>query len=55
VVFFLAPGLLKVSGHAAGRSVVMIWIQLRDVRAGHARLAAAAVPASGSRPPSPGA
>jgi catechol 2,3-dioxygenase-like lactoylglutathione lyase family enzyme len=45
VVFFLAPGLLEVSGHAAGppgRSV-MIWIQLRDIHAEHARLAAAAV------------
>jgi len=45
VVFFLGPGLLEVSGHAAGppgRSV-MIWIQVRDVRAERARLAAAAV------------
>ncbi len=46
VVFFLGPGLLEVSGRAAGppgRSV-MIWIQVRDVRAEHARLAAAGVP-----------
>ena len=41
-----ARGLLEVSGHAAGspgRSV-MIWIQVRDVHAEHARLAAAGVP-----------
>jgi len=46
VVFFLGPGLLEVSGHMAdpaGRSV-MIWIQVRDVYAEHARLAAAGVP-----------
>jgi catechol 2,3-dioxygenase-like lactoylglutathione lyase family enzyme len=46
VVFFLGPGLLEVSGLAAGppgRSV-MIWIQVPDVRAEHARLAAAGVP-----------
>ncbi len=46
VVFFLGPGLLEVSGHStgpAGRSV-MIWIQVRNVRAEHARLAAAGVP-----------
>jgi catechol 2,3-dioxygenase-like lactoylglutathione lyase family enzyme len=46
VVFFLGQGLLEVSGPAdgpAGRSV-MIWIQVRDVRAEHARLAAAGVP-----------
>ena len=45
MVFFLGQGLLEVSGHAAGppgRSV-MIWIQVRDVHAEHARLAAAAV------------
>ncbi|MBV9206126.1 MAG: VOC family protein [Actinobacteria bacterium] len=45
VVFFLGPGLLEVSGSAAGppgRSV-LIWIQVRDVRAEHARLAAAGV------------
>ena len=46
VVFLLGQGLLEVSGHAdgpAGRSG-MIWIQVRDVRAEHARLAAAGVP-----------
>jgi predicted enzyme related to lactoylglutathione lyase len=45
VVFFLGQGLLEVSGRAAGspgRSV-MIWIQVRDVHAEHARLAAAGV------------
>jgi predicted enzyme related to lactoylglutathione lyase len=45
VVFFLGPGLLEVSGHAAGppgRSV-MIWIQVRDIHTEHVRLAAAAV------------
>ena len=45
VVFFLGQGLLEVSGHVAGppgRSV-MIWIQVRDIHAEHARLAAAAV------------
>ena len=46
VVFFLGPGLLEVSGHTAGPAghSVMIWIQVRDVHAEHARLAAAAVP-----------
>jgi len=46
VVFFLGPGLLEVSGHAAGPAgrSVMIWIQVRDVRAEHARLAVAGVP-----------
>ena len=46
VVFFLGPGLLEVSGHAAGPAghSVMIWIQVRDVHAEHSRLAAAAVP-----------
>ena len=46
VVFFLGPGLLEVSGHAAdprGHSVMMIWIQVRDVRAEHGRLAGAGV------------
>ena len=45
VVFFLGQGLLEVSGHAdgpLGRSV-MAWIQVRDVHAEHARLAAAGV------------
>ena len=46
MVFFLGQGLLEVSGHAAGPAggSVMIWIQVRDVRAEHARLAAAGVP-----------
>jgi catechol 2,3-dioxygenase-like lactoylglutathione lyase family enzyme len=46
VVFFLGPGLLEVSGHSAGPAgrSVMIWIQVRNVRAEHARLAAADVP-----------
>ncbi|WP_300614495.1 VOC family protein [Trebonia sp.] len=45
VVFFLGTGMLEVSGRAAGppgRSM-MIWLQVRDVRAEHARLAAAGV------------
>jgi catechol 2,3-dioxygenase-like lactoylglutathione lyase family enzyme len=46
VVFFLGPGLLEVSGHNPGPPghSAMIWIQVRDVHAEHARLAAAAVP-----------
>lgn len=46
VVFFLGQGLLEVSGHAAGPPghSVTIWIQVRDVHAEHARLAAATVP-----------
>jgi catechol 2,3-dioxygenase-like lactoylglutathione lyase family enzyme len=46
VVFFLGPGLLEVSGHTAGNAgdSVMIWIQVRDVHAEHARLAGAGVP-----------
>ncbi len=46
VVFFLGPGLLEVSGHSAGPAgrSVMIWIQVRDVRAEYSRLAAAGVP-----------
>ena len=49
VVFFLGPGLLEVSGHTAGPAghSVMIWIQVRDVHAEHARLAAAGVPSPG--------
>jgi catechol 2,3-dioxygenase-like lactoylglutathione lyase family enzyme len=45
VVFFLGTGLLEVSGHAAGPAgdSVMIWLQVRDVRAEHERLAAAGV------------
>ncbi len=45
VVFFVGPGLLEVSGRSAGppgRSL-MIWLQVRDVHAEHARLAAAGV------------
>ena len=57
VVFFLGQGLLEVSGQAAGSAgdVVMIWIQVRDVHAEHARLAAAAVPIIQGPPPNPGA
>src|ERR1041384_2129772 len=46
LVFFLGQGLLEVSGHAGGApgSSVMIWIQVRDIHAEHARLAAVAVP-----------
>ena len=46
MVFFLGPGLLEVSGHNAGPAghSVMIWIQVRNVRAEHTRLAAAGVP-----------
>jgi catechol 2,3-dioxygenase-like lactoylglutathione lyase family enzyme len=46
VVFFLGQGLLEVSGRATGPPghSVMIWIQVRDVHAEHARLAAAGVP-----------
>ena len=56
VVFFLGPGLLEVSGHAAGPAgrSVMIWIQVRDVRGDHARLAAAGVPIIRQPAPSPG-
>ena len=45
VVFFLGQGLLEVSGHGPGPSgvPVMIWLQVRDVQAEHARLAAAGV------------
>jgi catechol 2,3-dioxygenase-like lactoylglutathione lyase family enzyme len=46
VVFFLGQGLLEVSGRSAGPASpsVMIWLQVRDVRAEHDRLAAAGVP-----------
>ena len=47
VVFFPGPGLPEVSGHSAGLPAlcpVMIWIRVRNVRTGHARLAAAGVP-----------
>jgi predicted enzyme related to lactoylglutathione lyase len=45
VVFFLGQGLLEVSGCAPGPagSSVMIWLQVRDVRAERDRLAAAGV------------
>ena len=45
VVFFLGQGLLEVSGHGPGPSggPVMIWLQVRDVRAEHGRLASAGV------------
>jgi catechol 2,3-dioxygenase-like lactoylglutathione lyase family enzyme len=44
-VFFLGQGLLEVSGHGPGPAAgpVMIWLQVRDVQAEHARLAAAGV------------
>jgi catechol 2,3-dioxygenase-like lactoylglutathione lyase family enzyme len=46
VVFFLGQAFLEVSGNAAGPTgdSVVIWIQVRDVHAEHARLAAAGVP-----------
>ena len=45
VVFVLGSGFLEVSGRATGPSgpSVMIWLQVRDVRAEHGRLAAAGV------------
>jgi hypothetical protein len=57
VVFFLGPGLLQVSGHQAGPAghAMMIWIQVRDVHAEHARLAWPQSPSSGNPQPSPGA
>ncbi len=45
VVFFLGPGFLEVSGRAPeppGPSL-MLWLQVRDVRAEHERLAGAGV------------
>jgi predicted enzyme related to lactoylglutathione lyase len=43
VVFFLGQGMLEVSGHGPGPSgaPVMIWLQVRDVRVEHRRLAEA--------------
>ncbi|QKG27369.1 VOC family protein [Actinomadura verrucosospora] len=43
VVFFLGSGFLEVSGHGPGGAgpSPMIWLQVRDVRAEHERLAAA--------------
>jgi catechol 2,3-dioxygenase-like lactoylglutathione lyase family enzyme len=45
LVFFLGNGLLEVSGRATGPAggSLMIWLQVRDVAAEHARLAAAGV------------
>jgi catechol 2,3-dioxygenase-like lactoylglutathione lyase family enzyme len=45
LVFFLGQGLLEVSGRAARQpgGVLEIWLQVRDVRAEHERLAAAGV------------
>jgi len=43
-VFFLGQGMLEVSGHGDGAAAggpAMLWLQVRDVRAEHARLAAA--------------
>ena len=52
VVFFLVPGLLEVSGRADGPAgaSIMIWLQVRDVRAEYSRLDAAGV----LYPPRPG-
>jgi catechol 2,3-dioxygenase-like lactoylglutathione lyase family enzyme len=43
MVFFLGSGFLEVSGQAAGRpgGSMMLWLQVRDVRAEHERLTAA--------------
>ncbi len=45
MVFFLGQGMLEVSGQAAAPAAgpVRIWLQVRDVHAEHARLAAAGV------------
>ena len=45
VVFFLGSGYLEVSGRSAASAEhqVMLWLQVRDVTAEHARLAAAGV------------
>jgi len=45
VVFFLGQGFLEVSGRSGGppRRSLMIWLQVRDVRAEEQRLAAAGV------------
>lgn len=40
-VFFLGQGFLEVSGHGDHEPGAMIWLQVRDVHAEHARLAAA--------------
>jgi len=46
LVFFLGNGLLEVSGSATEPpgDAIALWIQVRDVRAEHDRLAAAGVP-----------
>ncbi|MBW8486154.1 VOC family protein [Actinomadura parmotrematis] len=46
MVFFLGSGFLEVSGHGGGApgGTTMLWMQVRDVRAEHARLAEAGVP-----------
>ncbi|MEV4414379.1 VOC family protein [Catellatospora sp. NPDC049609] len=46
VVFFLGQGLLEVSGATDARpgGAVQIWLQVRDLRAEHARLVARGVP-----------
>lgn len=45
VVYFLGSGFLEVSGHSAGGAgrSMMIWLQVRDINAEHARLAVADV------------
>lgn len=45
LVFFLGSGFLEVSGHSPGGAAAspMIWLQVRDVRAEHERLAAGGV------------
>ena len=46
VVFFLGSGYLEVSGRSTGSAgeSMMLWLQVRDVTAEHARLVAAEVP-----------
>ncbi|HEX6469237.1 MAG TPA: VOC family protein [Streptosporangiaceae bacterium] len=46
VVFFLGQGFLEVAGRSdgAGGGATSIWMQVRDVRAEHQRLAARGVP-----------
>jgi len=50
------PGIARVSGHTVGpaRFSVMIWIQVREVHAGHARLARTESQSPGNRQPSLG-
>jgi catechol 2,3-dioxygenase-like lactoylglutathione lyase family enzyme len=49
VVFFLGGGLLEVSGRSSGAPgpALQLWLQVRDVAAEHARLAALGVPVVG--------